>query len=150
MARSLTRCRDRFGRGRSLKDHRPEVSTSIRSTVVVKQTPATKVFNNPQLNRLCKQAGKQASKNPTKEARERARKPATYSNSWCSTPFHVQVEDELDGLLAEDCPFCGQLMIDTITKPFLDPNDEGRQSQRALECPTQDRITHELINHKQS
>ncbi|CAK9083715.1 unnamed protein product [Durusdinium trenchii] len=37
----------------------------------------------------------------------------------------AEVEDELDGLLAEDCPFCGQLMIDTITKPFLDPNDEG-------------------------
>ena len=37
----------------------------------------------------------------------------------------LEVEDELDGLLAEDCPFCGQLMIDAITKPFLDPNDEG-------------------------
>ncbi|CAE7206719.1 VPS18 [Symbiodinium pilosum] len=35
------------------------------------------------------------------------------------TPL-AEVEDKLDGILAEDCPLCGQLMIDTIEKPFID------------------------------
>merc|ERR1712190_587681 len=27
----------------------------------------------------------------------------------------AEVEDELDGILADDCPLCGRLMIETIT-----------------------------------
>eukprot|EP00439_Symbiodinium_sp_Y106_P035434 s5507_g4.t1 len=38
-------------------------------------------------------------------------------------PSLEDVEDELDGILAEDCPLCGQLMIDTILKPFVDPSE---------------------------
>lgn len=41
----------------------------------------------------------------------------------------AEVEDELDGILAEDCPFCGQLMIDTIMKPFIDPNEAGEAEE---------------------
>ena len=44
-------------------------------------------------------------------------------------PVRCQVEDELDGILAEDCPFCGQLMIDTIMKPFIDPNEAGEAEE---------------------
>jgi len=40
----------------------------------------------------------------------------------------VAVEDELDGLLAEDCPLCGRLMIDTIKRPFVDPCDDEVES----------------------
>ena len=33
------------------------------------------------------------------------------------------MEEELDSLLAEDCPFCGQIMIDAVLKPFVDLED---------------------------
>lgn len=39
----------------------------------------------------------------------------------------VEVEDELDGILADDCPLCGRLMIQTITRPFVDPGEEGEE-----------------------
>lgn len=35
-------------------------------------------------------------------------------------PSLAEVEDELDGLLADDCPLCGRLMIQTISRPFID------------------------------
>jgi len=41
----------------------------------------------------------------------------------------AEVEDELDGILAEDCPFCGQLMIDTIMRPFIDPKESGEADE---------------------
>lgn len=31
----------------------------------------------------------------------------------------AEVEDELDGILADDCPLCGRLMIETIRRPFI-------------------------------
>merc|ERR1711904_537597 len=31
----------------------------------------------------------------------------------------AEVEDELDGILADDCPLCGRLMIETIRRPFV-------------------------------
>ncbi|CAJ1422071.1 unnamed protein product [Effrenium voratum] len=40
----------------------------------------------------------------------------------------AEVEDELDSILAEDCPLCGQLMIDCIMKPFIDPEEEDIES----------------------
>merc|ERR1711972_108432 len=36
-----------------------------------------------------------------------------------------QVEDELDSILAEDCPLCGRLMIQTIRRPFIDTCEES-------------------------
>lgn len=35
----------------------------------------------------------------------------------------AEVEDELDGILADDCPLCGRLMIETITRPFVDDGE---------------------------
>eukprot|EP00438_Fugacium_kawagutii_P012856 Skav209906 [mRNA] locus=scaffold1253:7430:11563:- [translate_table: standard] len=43
--------------------------------------------------------------------------------------FKLEVEDELDGILAEDCPFCGQVMINTIMKPFIDPAEAGEAEE---------------------
>jgi len=37
----------------------------------------------------------------------------------------AEVEDELDGILADDCPLCGRLMIQTIRRPFIDPCEEA-------------------------
>jgi len=34
-----------------------------------------------------------------------------------------EVEDEIDGILAEDCPLCGRLMIQTIQRPFVDADE---------------------------
>jgi hypothetical protein len=31
----------------------------------------------------------------------------------------VQLEREIDDLIAADCPLCGRLIIDDITKPFI-------------------------------
>lgn len=43
-----------------------------------------------------------------------------------------KVEDELDGILAEDCPLCGRLMIETIFRPFIDPNEEAEIDSWAI------------------
>jgi len=36
----------------------------------------------------------------------------------------AKVEEELDGILADDCPLCGRLMIQTITRPFIEHDRE--------------------------
>ncbi|CAE8714572.1 unnamed protein product [Polarella glacialis] len=44
----------------------------------------------------------------------------------------AEVEDELDSILADDCPLCGQLMIDTILRPFIDPDEEAEVESWAI------------------
>lgn len=35
----------------------------------------------------------------------------------------AEIEEELDNLLADDCPLCGHLMIQTIRRPFIDESE---------------------------
>jgi len=44
-----------------------------------------------------------------------------------------EVEDELDGFLADDCPLCGHLMIQTIRRPFIDPDESAEAESWAIE-----------------
>ena len=45
----------------------------------------------------------------------------------------AEVEDELDGMLADDCPLCGQLMIQTIRRPFIDlPAEQAEADSWAI------------------
>lgn len=40
----------------------------------------------------------------------------------------AEIEEELDSMIAEDCPLCGRLMIETVTRPFIDSH-EGPEAQ---------------------
>lgn len=42
------------------------------------------------------------------------------------------VEDELDGLLADDCPLCGRLMIQSIRRGFLDAGEDDEIESWAI------------------
>lgn len=44
----------------------------------------------------------------------------------------AEIEDELDGILADDCPLCGWLMIQTITRPFIDPHEQAEVDSWAI------------------
>eukprot|EP00929_Paragymnodinium_shiwhaense_P007593 TRINITY_DN111502_c0_g1_i1.p1 TRINITY_DN111502_c0_g1~~TRINITY_DN111502_c0_g1_i1.p1 ORF type:complete len:1137 (+),score=204.22 TRINITY_DN111502_c0_g1_i1:82-3492(+) len=44
----------------------------------------------------------------------------------------AEVEEELDGILADDCPLCGRLMIQTIRRPFIDPFEEAEVESWAI------------------
>jgi len=44
----------------------------------------------------------------------------------------AEVEEELDGILADDCPLCGHLMIQTIRRPFIDPGEEAEVESWAI------------------
>jgi len=44
----------------------------------------------------------------------------------------TEVEEELDGILADDCPLCGHLMIQTIRRPFIDPGEEAEVESWAI------------------
>eukprot|EP00811_Abedinium_folium_P023593 NODE_3318_length_2054_cov_3.249611.p1 GENE.NODE_3318_length_2054_cov_3.249611~~NODE_3318_length_2054_cov_3.249611.p1 ORF type:complete len:504 (-),score=183.39 NODE_3318_length_2054_cov_3.249611:178-1689(-) len=39
----------------------------------------------------------------------------------------AKAEEELDGILADDCPLCGRLMISAIRRPFLDSEHEKEE-----------------------
>ena len=52
---------------------------------------------------------------------------------WSHGITRRQVEEELDSLLAEDCPFCGQIMIDAVLKPFVDLSD-SKEIARHRSC----------------
>eukprot|EP00928_Gymnodinium_smaydae_P053980 TRINITY_DN37833_c0_g1_i1.p1 TRINITY_DN37833_c0_g1~~TRINITY_DN37833_c0_g1_i1.p1 ORF type:complete len:1102 (-),score=277.50 TRINITY_DN37833_c0_g1_i1:4-3309(-) len=43
-----------------------------------------------------------------------------------------QIEDGLDDILAEDCPLCGKLMIQAITRPFVDPHEAAEVESWAI------------------
>jgi len=45
----------------------------------------------------------------------------------------AEVEEELDGILADDCPLCGRLMIETIKRPFIDPHEKDEMESWAFE-----------------
>lgn len=48
-------------------------------------------------------------------------------------PSLAEVEDELDGILADDCPLCGRLMINTIRRPFIDlPTEQAEVDSWAI------------------
>jgi hypothetical protein len=45
----------------------------------------------------------------------------------------AELEDELDGILADDCPLCGRLMIQTIRRPFIDlPAEQAEADSWAI------------------
>lgn len=44
-----------------------------------------------------------------------------------------EVEDELDGILADDCPLCGKLMIQAIRRPFIDPDEVAEAESWAID-----------------
>jgi len=48
-------------------------------------------------------------------------------------PSLAEVEDELDSILADDCPLCGRLMINTIRRPFIDlPTEQAEVDSWAI------------------
>jgi len=47
------------------------------------------------------------------------------SSAGPSAAMLAEAEDELDGILADDCPLCGRLMIQTLRRPFIDPCEDA-------------------------
>lgn len=42
------------------------------------------------------------------------------------------VEEELDGILADDCPLCGHLMLQAVCRPFVDANEAAEAASWAV------------------
>eukprot|EP00927_Polykrikos_kofoidii_P006725 TRINITY_DN12718_c0_g1_i1.p1 TRINITY_DN12718_c0_g1~~TRINITY_DN12718_c0_g1_i1.p1 ORF type:complete len:1121 (-),score=260.65 TRINITY_DN12718_c0_g1_i1:52-3384(-) len=59
--------------------------------------------------------------------------PGSGSGNTTSEKEIAEVEDELDGILADDCPLCGQLMIKSIRRPFIDPEDVAEAETWSLD-----------------
>ncbi|CAK0909708.1 unnamed protein product, partial [Prorocentrum cordatum] len=45
-----------------------------------------------------------------------------------------EVEEELDTILADDCAFCGRLMVRTVGRPFIDPTEEDEAESWSVMC----------------
>lgn len=56
-------------------------------------------------------------------ARIKHRAVAAGADSGAPSIALAQVEEEVDDILAADCPLCGRLMIETIFRPFVDPTE---------------------------
>eukprot|EP00747_Dinoflagellata_sp_TGD_P062324 gnl/TRDRNA2_/TRDRNA2_152960_c0_seq1.p1 gnl/TRDRNA2_/TRDRNA2_152960_c0~~gnl/TRDRNA2_/TRDRNA2_152960_c0_seq1.p1 ORF type:complete len:156 (-),score=36.05 gnl/TRDRNA2_/TRDRNA2_152960_c0_seq1:81-509(-) len=44
----------------------------------------------------------------------------------------AEVEDQLDAILADDCPLCGKLMIQTVSRPFFDDGEGAEERSWAI------------------
>lgn len=38
---------------------------------------------------------------------------------------HIDLQAELDDIVCEDCPLCGEVLIETIDEPFVKPEEQA-------------------------
>jgi len=119
---------------RALQTFKEEVKLTTERSVVVAEDHPCEICREPVTQERfyvfgCKHCFHEACLRalvlPTLERERRERLLSLEALRAAGSSSLAGVESELDGILADDCPMCGRLMVQSISRPFIDPDEEA-------------------------